>query len=100
MRGEDEDISSGLGQGSLGRTLFEESRSGDVETSPERGQSETGRGGVSQILAVSAAKLFHRRVAAMRHVVLRDMRVGTYVPVVDEGSARCRESLGWWKGEQ
>ena len=48
----------------------------------------------------SAAKLFHRRVAAMRHVALRDMRRGTYVPVVDEGSARCRESLEWWTHDE
>jgi hypothetical protein len=46
---------------------------------------------------VSPAKLFHRKVAALRHVVIRDMRRGTYHPVTDAGSARCRKELPWWQ---
>lgn len=43
-------------------------------------------------------KLFHRKVAAMRHVALRDMKRGSFVPVQDQESVHCRELLGWWAG--
>ncbi|KAG1675456.1 hypothetical protein FOA52_001755 [Chlamydomonas sp. UWO 241] len=47
----------------------------------------------------SPGKLFHRKVAAMRHVALRDMKRGTYVAVTDSESALCRRQLSWWAQE-
>ena len=65
-------------------------RSPSKRTKPQAGDGDTGGRG-AQTGNVSAAKVFHRRVAAMRHVALRDMRRGIYEPVVDEGSAACRQ---------
>eukprot|EP00798_Chlamydomonas_sp_ICE-L_P007001 gene7001-100_t len=42
------------------------------------------------------AKLFHRKVAALRHLVMRDMKKGVFNPVVDSPSSRCRRRLSWW----
>lgn len=47
---------------------------------------------------VPVHKLFHRKVAAMRHVALRDLRRGTFKPVVDTESEMCMHTLSWWKG--
>eukprot|EP00955_Chlamydomonas_euryale_P022506 237733-Chlamydomonas_euryale.AAC.12 len=46
---------------------------------------------------VSPAKLFHRKVAQMRHLALRDMKRGTYVAVTDAESDRCKVQLSWWR---
>ena len=57
-----------------------------------------GGGGGAPASTLSSAKLFHRRVSALRHVVLRDMGRGTYRPVTDAGSQACRRELAWWGG--
>lgn len=44
-----------------------------------------------------AGKLFHRKVAAMRHTALRDMLRGKYKVVLDPGSEDCRAQLSWWQ---
>eukprot|EP00195_Chlamydomonas_chlamydogama_P004801 CAMPEP_0202898276 /NCGR_PEP_ID=MMETSP1392-20130828/6833_1 /ASSEMBLY_ACC=CAM_ASM_000868 /TAXON_ID=225041 /ORGANISM="Chlamydomonas chlamydogama, Strain SAG 11-48b" /LENGTH=372 /DNA_ID=CAMNT_0049584147 /DNA_START=271 /DNA_END=1389 /DNA_ORIENTATION=- len=59
-------------------------------SSSNSGVGSTEQGGASP------AKLFRRKVAAMRHVALRDMLRGQYTPVLDEGSERCRRTLTWW----
>ncbi|KXZ55213.1 hypothetical protein GPECTOR_3g356 [Gonium pectorale] len=43
------------------------------------------------------SRLFHRRVSALRHVAVRDMRRGTYVAAEDPQSAGCRAELPWWR---
>ena len=48
------------------------------------------------VKSVSQGKLFHRKVASMRHLALRDMRRGTYIPVLDPGSDKCFRNLPWW----
>lgn len=45
---------------------------------------------------VPVSRLFHRRVSSLRHVVIRDMMRGKYVPVVDPQVAHCRQVLPWW----
>ncbi len=45
---------------------------------------------------VPAAKRFHRRVAALRHVTVRDMRRGEYKPVPGHGIDACHAELPWW----
>ncbi len=44
----------------------------------------------------SVGRLFHRRVSALRHVSIRDMRRGTYVAAVDPQALHCRGVLPWW----
>ena len=63
---------------------------GTAETDSVNALRGAKKGGMGN---ATAAKLFHRRVAAMRHVSLRDMRRGTYQPVVDEGSEKCKAFL-------
>ncbi|KAG2493112.1 hypothetical protein HYH03_008775 [Edaphochlamys debaryana] len=45
------------------------------------------------------SRLFHRRVSALRHVTIRDMKRGTYRPAVDPQVRHCRAVLPWWKGQ-
>jgi hypothetical protein len=45
---------------------------------------------------VSRGKLFHRKVASLRHRALRDMKRGTYGPILDPGTSNCIASLPWW----
>ncbi|GFH24400.1 glycosyltransferase-like protein LARGE2 [Haematococcus lacustris] len=42
---------------------------------------------------VPPAKLFHRKVAAMRHRMIMDVKKSQYEPVVDAGTQRCRQQL-------
>lgn len=53
------------------------------------GESATGRG-------APVSKLFLRKVSDLRHRTLRDMRRGSYTPIVDQQSMHCRQVLGWW----
>lgn len=48
--------------------------------------------------AVSQAKLFHRRVATLRHVAIRAMRRGEYSMYAGRGVASCLRTLPWWQG--
>jgi hypothetical protein len=43
------------------------------------------------------AKLFHRKVAALRHLAVSQMRKGQFWPVLDAPSARCFRELPWWQ---
>ncbi|EFJ45024.1 hypothetical protein VOLCADRAFT_94735 [Volvox carteri f. nagariensis] len=45
---------------------------------------------VWQGVSASVGRLFHRRVSALRHVSIRDMRRGTYVAAVDPQIRHCR----------
>jgi hypothetical protein len=44
------------------------------------------------------SRLFHRRVSALRHVTIRDMKRRTYAPVLDSQVLGCRLALPWWSG--
>ncbi|PNH01920.1 Glycosyltransferase-like protein LARGE2 [Tetrabaena socialis] len=44
----------------------------------------------------SLSRLFHRRVSTLRHVIIRDMRRGTYRAALDPASEHCRAVLPWW----
>ncbi|PNW88729.1 hypothetical protein CHLRE_01g041850v5 [Chlamydomonas reinhardtii] len=44
------------------------------------------------------SRLFHRRVAALRHVTIRDMRRRTYAAAVGPQVLACRAALPWWAG--
>lgn len=43
------------------------------------------------------AKLYHRKVAALRHTTLRDVKIGKYHPYADPQFKNCVQKLSWWK---
>lgn len=88
-------LTASYGVGQIGQNLRQQQQL--PNGGREGGSSSTGGAGVS---VAPRGKLFHRKVAAMRHVALRDMKRGTYQPVLDPGTKACLEQLSWWKKKE